>query len=69
MALALTRTFLASSESKQCAAVFTAAVVDKVDKRIAIEQVALTRAAKLDQVETVFVRALEEIGIECIGAV
>ncbi len=42
---------------------FTAAVVDKADKRIAIEQVALTRklcAAKLDQAETAFVRALDE---------
>jgi len=42
---------------------FTAALVDKADKRIAIEQVALTRklcAAKLDQVETAFVRSLNE---------
>jgi len=42
---------------------FTAALVDKPDKRIAIEQVALTRklcATTLDQVETAFVRALNE---------
>jgi heat shock protein HslJ len=42
---------------------FTAAVVDKADQRIAIEQVALTRklcADKLDRIETAFVRALEE---------
>lgn len=42
---------------------FTAALVDKADNRIAIEQVALTRklcAEKLDRVETAFVRALED---------
>lgn len=42
---------------------FSAAVIDKADKRIAIEQVALTRklcAEKLDSIETAFVRALEE---------
>jgi heat shock protein HslJ len=42
---------------------FTAALVDKGEKRVAIEQVALTRklcAPRLDKVETLFVRALEE---------
>ena len=42
---------------------FTATVVDKTDKRIAVEQVALTRklcAATLDRVETAFVRSLGE---------
>lgn len=42
---------------------FTASLVDKADKRIAVEQVALTRkmcAATLDRVETAFVQALGE---------
>jgi heat shock protein HslJ len=42
---------------------FTAALVDKADKRIAIEQVALTRklcAENLDRVEAAVVRALEQ---------
>ena len=42
---------------------FTAALVEKADKRIAIEGVALTRmlcADNLDKIETAFVRALED---------